>query len=138
MLPDRIMTVFTWKIIQLERELPNGFVSTAHYSVDAGGSVHSYGSMRFERPQGEMIPFEKLTEETVVDWIKNIYASEVTLIEAAIQALIDEVVVPTVAVGLPWMTDEYLPLERAGSEDGILKSDDPSTPDINKSLVPFV
>jgi hypothetical protein len=96
------MTVFTWKITQLERELADGYVSRVHYSVYAEGGAQSYGSLRLERPQGEMIPFEELTEELVIDWVKNVYGPEVIAIEAAIQARIDESVTPTLAEGLPW------------------------------------
>lgn len=99
------MTTFTWKITQLDRELADGYVFTAHYIVNTECGVQSYGSLRLDRPKGEMIPFEELTEKVVIGWIKDVYGAEVIAIEAAMQARIDEVTYPTTAVGIPWATE---------------------------------
>lgn len=101
-------TVFTWKIAQLERETSDGYVFTAHYTVDAvsGDEVYrsgAYGSVGLERPEGEMIPFADLTEELVVGWVQEkLTAEKVAEVEAALQAQLDEQRSPSKAVGMPW------------------------------------
>ena len=99
-------TVFTWHIAQLERETADGLVITAHYTVDAKDDVYSagaYGSLGFERPEEDMIPYADLTEEIVIGWVKEKFGDEkVAEIEAALQKQLDEQRSPTVAQGLPW------------------------------------
>jgi len=95
----------TWKISQLERETADGYVYTAHYTVDAKDDTYSagaYGSIGFERPE-ELIPFSELTEEQVVGWVKDQFGDEkVAEIEAALQTQLDEQAAPTKAAGVPW------------------------------------
>ena len=108
------MTTFTWKIANLERNVADGKVYTVHYTVNAlsdqpdpnseeGGfySAGAYGSIGLD---GEVTtPFENLTEEVVVGWVKEqIGAEKVAEIEAALQAQIDEKAAPTKAAGVPW------------------------------------
>ena len=108
------MTTFTWKVANLERNVADGKVYTVHYTVNAlsdqvdpnsesGGffSAGSYGSLGFD---GEvMTPFEQLTEEVVIGWVKEQFGAEkVAEIEAALQAQIDEKAAPTKAAGVPW------------------------------------
>ena len=99
-------TTYTWKIAQLERETADGYVYTAHYTVDAKDDVYSagaYGSIGFERPEGELIPFSDLTEELVVGWVQEQLGEEkVSEVEAALQAQLDEQASPTKAAGVPW------------------------------------
>lgn len=101
-------TEFTWRIAQLERNTADGVVFTAHYTVDAKDEAYSagaYGSIGLEQPDPEtMIPFSDLTEEIVVDWVKEKLGGEekVEEILAALQAQLDEQHAPTKATGLPW------------------------------------
>lgn len=98
-------TTFTWAIANLERETADGFVFTAHYTVNANDGTYSsgaYGSLGFERPDN-LIPFSELTEATVVGWVKEHFGAEkVAEIEAALQAQIDEQRAPSKASGVPW------------------------------------
>ena len=99
-------TTFTWKVSQLERETADGFVYTAHYTVNASDGTYSsgaYGSVGLERPD-TLIPYSDLTEEQVIEWVKEkIGGSEkVTEIEAALQSQLDEQRTPTKASGIPW------------------------------------
>jgi len=98
--------VTTWEIAQLERETADGYVYTAHYTVDANDGTYSagaYGSIGLERPEGEMIPFSELTEELVVGWVKDKLGAEaVANVETALQAQLDEQRAPSKAQGLPW------------------------------------
>ena len=99
-------TTFTWAIANLERETSDGYVFTAHYTVSANDGTYSsgaYGSIGFQRPES-LIPFDDLTEELVVAWVKEAIggAEKVTEIEAALQAQLDEKHAPTKASGVPW------------------------------------
>lgn len=98
-------TTYTWKIANLERETADGYVFTAHYTVNAEDGTYSsgaYGSLGFERPDN-LIPFADLTEEIVVGWVKNKFGAEkVAEIEAALQAQLDEQHAPSKQAGVPW------------------------------------
>ena len=95
----------TWKIANLERETEDGFVFTAHYTVNADDGTYTsgaYGSLGFERPDN-LVPFSQLTETTVIGWVKEKLGEEkVTEIEAALQSQINEQKHPTKAAGVPW------------------------------------
>ena len=109
------MTTFTWKVANLERNLPENKVYTVHYTVNAlsdqvdpnsesGGfySAGAYGSIGLD---GEVsVEFADLTEALVVEWVKTALGGEekVAEIEAALQAQIDERIAPTKAAGVPW------------------------------------
>jgi hypothetical protein len=98
-------TTFSWKIANLERETADGFVFTAHYTVNADDGTYTsgaYGSLGFERPDN-LIPFSQLTEEIVVGWVKEKFGDEkIAEIEAALQAQLDEQHSPSKAAGVPW------------------------------------
>ena len=99
------VTVTTWAIANLERETVDGFVFTAHYTVDAKDDTYSagaYGSIGFERPDN-LIPYADLTEAEVVCWVKEaLGADKVAEVEAALQNQIDQQRNPTKAAGVPW------------------------------------
>jgi len=104
--PAAPVTTFTWKIAQLERETSDGFVFTAHYTVDAFDGTYSsgaYGSVGFERPEN-LIPYADLQEEQVVQWVQEALGGDekVAEIQAALQAQLDELRQPTKAAGVPW------------------------------------
>jgi hypothetical protein len=98
-------TVYSWKIANLERETEDGFVFTAHYTINAEDGTYSagaYGSIGLERPD-TLIAFDSLTEEMVVGWVKEKLGEEqVQAVSDALQAQIDEKHAPTKAAGVPW------------------------------------
>ncbi len=98
-------TTNTWKIAQLDRETADGYVFTAHYTVEASDETYkagAYGSIGFERPE-TLTPYADLTEEVVIGWVKDqLTAEKVTEVEAALQAQLDEQTTPTKASGTPW------------------------------------
>ena len=82
-------TTFTWGINTLERETDDGYVFTAHYTVNANDDTYSagaYGSTGFERPDN-LIPYNQLDEPTVIGWVKEALGGDekVAEIEAALQ-----------------------------------------------------
>ena len=103
-------TTFTWNVQQLDRELADGYVYTAHWTVDAVSSklredgkpyrAGAYGSVGLERPESDLIPFDDLTKDQVIGWVKSkINEAE---IEAAIEAQLAEQITPTRGQGVPW------------------------------------
>jgi hypothetical protein len=99
-------TTFTWGINTLERETDDGFVMTAHYTVDANDGTYSagaYGSVGFQRPDN-LIPYNQLDESTVIGWVQEALGGDekVAEIEAALQTQIDEQRHPSKAAGVPW------------------------------------
>ena len=93
----------TWKISQLDRKTADGFVTTAHWTCsgqdgDFSGSVYSTCSF-----EGELtVPYEQLTEATVLSWVWQSVDKEAT--EAAVAAQIEAQKNPVTATGLPWAT----------------------------------
>lgn len=99
-------TTFTWAIANLEREVSDGYVFTAHYTVNAADGTYTsgaYGSIGFQRPDN-LIPFAELQEEQVVQWVKEALGGDekVAEIEAALQSQLDEQHAPSKAAGVPW------------------------------------
>lgn len=99
-------TTFTWGINTLERETDDGFVFTAHYTVNAADDTYSagaYGSIGFQRPEN-LIPYNQLDEPTVIGWVQEALGGDekVAEIEAALQTQIDEQRSPTKSAGVPW------------------------------------
>ena len=99
-------TVFTWAIANMERHTADGIVYTVHYTVAANDGTYSssaYGSLGFEAPEDDPIPYAELTPEIVIGWVKDKFGAEkVASISAALQGQIDEQRAPTHASGLPW------------------------------------
>ena len=95
----------TWRIASLEREVNDGYVFVAHYTVDVTDGTYragAYGSIGFERPEN-LIPYADLTEEQVIEWIKEALGSEKVLgIGQALLNQLEEQRQPTKASGLPW------------------------------------
>lgn len=95
----------TWNIANLERETADGFVYTAHYTVDAFSDPYragAYGSIGFERPDN-LIPYADLTKEQVIEWVKEaLGADKVLEIGQALLNQINEQRNPTKAAGVPW------------------------------------
>lgn len=91
-----------FKINNLERHTSNGVVTVVHWTVtktdgDAVGSIYSSLAVT----EGEtVIPFEELTEEIVVEWVKA--SLDLVATEAALDAQITEQKTPSKASGLPW------------------------------------
>ena len=93
-----------FSIVNMERDASTGFVSTVHWTCsDADGdySGSTYGSMGL---QGELVtPYENLTEEVVIGWVKASMGEEtVAAHEAAVAAQIADAKAPAVATGMPW------------------------------------
>ena len=95
---------YNWSIADLNRKTEDGYVFTVHWRVDATNDVYTegaYGSVGLKRPE-ELIPFDQLTTEQVVQWVKDYLGEEkVAEIEVALAARISEKQNPTEATGVP-------------------------------------
>lgn len=106
-------TTFAWKINTLEREVSDGYVFTAHYSVvaisdtlDPQGNPYNsgaYGSVGLERPK-TLVPYDELTEADVIGWVQEKLggAEKVAEIEAQLEARLLELISPSKINGVPW------------------------------------
>jgi len=102
------MTDFTWKINQLERKTADDYVLVVHYGVDAVDgdfSKGAYGTLSFDpESQPASTDFASLTEDTVLGWVFSKVEKDV--VEAQLEAVIDEMKEPTVVAGTPWDVQE--------------------------------
>ena len=93
----------TWTISTLDREVSNGFVTTAHWTASAvdgdySASIYSTCSWAEGTPT---IPYADLTQETVLGWVwANGCDKQAT--EDALEANIALQKNPVTATGTPW------------------------------------
>lgn len=108
-----MIPTYTWSIANLERHTADGIVYTTHWTISATAttpegeevSAGAYGSVGLEAPAegDEIIPYESLTPDVVVGWVKEKLGEEqIASIESALVAQIEEKLAPTKASGLPW------------------------------------
>ena len=101
------MATITWSIVDLEREVADGYVHLVNYRVDGteAGFFAAFTSKTFlVRPNENFVPYEDLTEAIVLGWIHTEIGPEaVEAIERGIEAELHEQQFPTVAHGLPWI-----------------------------------
>tara|TARA_R110000868_G_scaffold197117_1_gene443284 strand:+ start:238 stop:528 length:291 start_codon:yes stop_codon:yes gene_type:complete len=93
----------TWTITQLDRQISNGFVTTAHWTasaVDGDYSASTYATSSWADGT-PTTPYADLTQATVLDWI---WANGVDkeAVEASLQSQIDAQKNPVSATGVPW------------------------------------
>jgi hypothetical protein len=98
----------TWKIVSLDRNTEDGFVTTAHWTCSDSETVgdntytgYSYGSVSFD---GDLTtPYADLTETQVIGWVKEKLGEEtVAATEAAVAAQINAQKNPVSVTGVPW------------------------------------
>lgn len=92
----------TWKISTLDREVSNGFVTTAHWqatAVDGDYTASAYSTVSW--PEGTpTIAYDNLTEATVLGWVWESVDKDAT--EASLAAQIELLKNPVSASGTPW------------------------------------
>lgn len=90
-----------WTLSALERDIATGFVRVAHWNctgTDGDFSASAYATCSFD---GELsIPYEQLTEATVLSWVFEKVDKDAT--EAAVAAQIEAQKNPVSATGVPW------------------------------------
>lgn len=106
------MITTSWNISDLEREPSDNYVFIAHWTVlatDGVFSSSSYGFVKLERPETKLIPFEKLTEELVISWVKEKLGEEqVSSILNSLSTQIEEQKNPPKLSGVPWSNSQQI------------------------------
>lgn len=96
------MTDYIWSISNLERLTADGFVILAKFGCTASDGVNTTGMTSAacwtQDPDKPIIPYDDLTEEIVLEWVKE--AAPDT--EANLQVTLDLLAAPTQAAGMPW------------------------------------
>ena len=91
-----------WSIVDMIRNTSDGFVTTVHYNitkVDGEISAYAYGTVDFEVGT-PTTPYESLTKDQVVGWVKDKLGEEV--IEASLASQIAAQKNPVTTAGVPW------------------------------------
>ena len=96
----------TWEVNTLERELADGYVKKVIYRVKGiDGSeekARETFEVELEKPK-TLIPYNKLTEETVLGWVKaKLGTDAVTAIEKSLEDKIALINAPLTQTGKPW------------------------------------
>jgi len=96
----------TWEVNTLERELADGYVKRVIYRVkgieDDKEKARATGEVNLEKPE-TLIPYEDLTEETVLGWVKTAVGTEqIASIEKSLEDQIALINSPVTATGKPW------------------------------------
>ena len=98
----------TWSVDTLERELADGYVKNVIYRVEGIDGTYTFrdtGKVNLPKPD-TLIPYNDLTEEIVLGWIKAKLdadnAGTVAKIEAAVENGVNIKKTPTYGTGVPW------------------------------------
>ena len=92
----------TWTIETLDRKTADGFVTTAHWRATAVDGEHSatvYSTCSWSDDK-VVIPYDQLTQDTVLGWVWESVDKEAT--EVSLAAQIEALKNPTTAKGVPW------------------------------------
>lgn len=107
------MATITWKITDMLRSAADGLVTRVGWEAtasDAGIETTMGGAIDVKRGD-TFTPFEQLTEEQVLVWVKS--APETAKVEEVLTKRVAELIahVTATASGLPWATQA--PVEQA-------------------------
>ena len=97
---------FTWSVVQMNRQVADGFVTTVHYNVsavDGEFTASTYGTVGYTE-EGAFTPYSQLTEAVVVGWVQTSLGKDT--VETALVAQIDALKNPVSESGLPWAAAE--------------------------------
>jgi len=96
------MTTFNWSISTMDRNVATGYVSVAHWNctaVDGEHSASAYATVSWAEGT-PAVPYQNLTESTVLAWVWESIDKDAT--EASLAAQIALLKNPVKATGLPW------------------------------------
>ena len=97
------MINYTWQVVQMDRQVADGFVTTVHYNVSAVDeefTASTYGTVGFTKEEMEYVPFEQLTQEQVIGWVQDSLGQ--ATVEEALATQIEAQKNPVSESGLPW------------------------------------
>jgi len=94
---------YQWNVVQMDRLTSDGFVVTVHYrvnAVDGEYTASTYGTVGYTQEEGNIIPFDSLTPEIVIGWVKDSLGQ--ATVEEVLAAQIEAQKNPVQLSGLPW------------------------------------
>jgi len=94
-------TTTTYKITKLKRKLDSGEVSTVEFDITGTDGDHTYTkstSLELSKAIHSPTPYELLTEENIINWVKPLSED----LEIEIDKIVQEKKTPTFGEGLPW------------------------------------
>jgi hypothetical protein len=101
--------MINWKIIQLERNLSDGLVTTSHWvatKTDNDFIASSYGSLSLPAKSASdatFVAYADIKEDQAINWTKEAMGADaVAALEANLNAQIEAQKSPVTASGLPW------------------------------------
>tara|TARA_R100000654_G_scaffold24821_1_gene48029 strand:+ start:3106 stop:3408 length:303 start_codon:yes stop_codon:yes gene_type:complete len=100
------MTTFTYTPLKTTYDISDKYIWRVYFQVAAtvdSSSAEYYGSVNLDRPE-TLIPYENVSKENLVDWIKNkLGTSEVAAIEGTLDNSVRGLATSTTkAQGLPY------------------------------------
>ena len=97
------MINYNWNVVQMDRQVADGFVTTVHFNVSAVDSeftASTYGTVGFTKEEMDYVPFEQLTQEQVIGWVQDSLGKDT--VEEALATQIESKKNPVSESGLPW------------------------------------
>jgi len=102
--------MFTWNVVQMNRNTVDNFVTTCHYTVSATDGEYNastYGTVSYTQEEKAYKPYAELTQSEVVGWVQESLGKDT--VEASLTAQIEALKNPVQEAGLPWVSDTTLP-----------------------------
>ena len=97
------MMNYEWNVVQMDRQVADGFVTTVHFNVsavDGEFTASTYGTVGFTHEEMDYVPFEQLTQEQVIGWVQDSLGKDT--VEEALATQIESKKNPVSESGLPW------------------------------------
>jgi hypothetical protein len=95
---------YNWNIVQTDYKVSDKFIVTVHYNVtatDGDYSANTYGTVGYTEEAGKSyIPYDQLTQDEVVAWVKDSLGQET--VESSLASQINALKNPVQESGLPW------------------------------------
>jgi hypothetical protein len=98
-----------WNIVELEHHVSDGLVITAHWQLTAEGegqTARLIGVVTLppkDPTDPSFIPFDDLTEDVVIGWVKaQLGEEQVAELEASVESQLAALISPATVTGLPW------------------------------------
>lgn len=93
-------------ILQMFRRPSNGMVNNVNFKVSKIDGEHTaeyFGAVMLSPSDlSAFVPFESLTQATVVSWVEKQIADELKIIDDLLEKQINDKKHPVVVAGLPW------------------------------------
>jgi hypothetical protein len=100
----------TWAVNNMTRVINDGFVIVVDWSCTASatgvqGAFYG-GQTTYKNDPSEpgFIPYDNLTQATVLGWVYEALGDQKAEIEATLTAKVEKQLAPTTAQGVPWST----------------------------------